>query len=181
VTRLFGIDHEKARARAIHRASFIVSRFVQAIHVGGCGFCTGLGEHVPAGHREVLPRSRDRIRAPSCWRSARRLQRHRALFLCRNRETAELKASRAFSNAELDAPVRENMRVASTPAVRPDGCSSGSPGGYRGRGECSSLVRGTAEKNLGRRGMGNSSRKWCSTSQASRIQACRQVTTWSRA
>jgi len=42
-------------------------------------------------------------------RSARPPPATSALFLCRNRETAELKASRAFSNAELDAPVRENI------------------------------------------------------------------------
>ena len=45
--------NENARApRPSEAATRIVSRFVHAIHIGGCGFCTGFGGTLAAGARK---------------------------------------------------------------------------------------------------------------------------------
>ncbi len=93
-------------------ASLMVSRLEQATHSGGCGFCTGFGTHVAAGHLEKFaleagigvhhhhvgalldgfaphPPLLDRIEADI--------------------EAAELHQRSAFAGAELDAAVGDQV------------------------------------------------------------------------
>ena len=51
----FGIKAKEKRAMALEAATLIVSRLVQAIHIGGWGFCTGLGRTLRHGMEKYLP------------------------------------------------------------------------------------------------------------------------------
>ena len=106
-----GSTKEKASApMPFGAATLIVSRLVQAIHIGGCGFCTGFGTTLRQGKEKVLALEAGvGLHHHHVGDLLGRLERHGALFLGRDVEAAELQPRRAFADAEVEPAARDDV------------------------------------------------------------------------
>ena len=134
-------EREGQRADAVlAAATLIVSRLVQAIHMGGCGFCIGLGTMLRQGNEKPRPLVAGvGLHRHHVGDLLGGLQRQGPLLACAGiREAAQLEAGGPLADAEVEAAVAHDVQGRRGPRrCGRDGCSWGSPGGCRGPGGCS--------------------------------------------